>query len=194
MTYLILLLSFLFISPSFAESIIINDLNSQKTKEDVFVRSLNEKEQNTFHNYINWITNNSYYKYENEPLPEIKEIPQDWMQIYAYGEETIIEYEKDGIDLPNIIALYDDKKNRIIIPHETNLFDYKNHHIIVHELVHFLQKINGHYKLPMNEHCPQRLETPAYELQLKWMDEVGHQGERPNALFVALIESGCYRR
>ena len=144
-----------------------------------------------FEKYINWLVTNSDFEYNGEELPTIKRIPREWMQVYAYGPETVAESEKSGTTLPEILALYDDINNQFILPEDLDINDYKNHHIIVHELVHYLQKINGDYNTPEAEECTTSLEPIAYELQLKWMDDVDHPGQRPNELFLFMLSLAC---
>ena len=144
-----------------------------------------------FEKYVTWIVNNSEFKYNGEALPTIKKIPKDWLEIYAYGEQKVADAERKGKDLANIHALYDEKSNEIILPEDFDLDDFSKHHILVHELVHYLQDINGDYDTEQAKHCIQSLEPIAYELHTKWMDEVNHPANRPNALFVALITMPC---
>jgi len=144
-----------------------------------------------FEQYIQWIVNNSDFEYNNEPLPTVKKIPKDWMEIYAYGDQKVAEAERNGNDLPRIYALYDEKSNEIIVPEGFDLDDFSKHHIIVHELVHYLQDINGLYETKKAKDCIQSLEPPAYELHTKWMDEVDHPSERPNPLFVLMLSMAC---
>jgi len=144
-----------------------------------------------FEKYINWLVTNSDFEYNGEELPTVKRIPREQMQVYAYGSETVAESEKSGTTLPGILALYDDINNQFILPEDLDINDYKNHHIIVHELVHYLQKINGDYNTPEAEECITSLEPIAYELQLKWMDDVDHPGQQPNKLFLFMLSRAC---
>jgi predicted Zn-dependent protease with MMP-like domain len=139
-----------------------------------------------FERYINWIVNNSELVYNQETLPTIQRVSSDFLQILFYGDTVVAQAEFNNHYLPEVIALYDDRNNQIIVSHETDLSDFANHHIIVHELVHFLQKINN-----VTYDCVGMLEPQAYRLQEKWQDEVNHPAERPDMLFVILIELAC---
>lgn len=144
-----------------------------------------------FKEYVEWIVNNSDFEYNGEELPTVKRIPKEWMEVYAYGGETVADSEKQGTTLPEVLALYDNENDQMIIPEDLDLNDFGNHHIVVHELVHYLQDINGYYETKDAQDCPQSLEPPAYELHVKWMDEVDHPGERPNELFVFMLSMAC---
>lgn len=144
-----------------------------------------------FEGYIKWIVANSDFEYNGEELPSIKRIPREWIEVYAYGAETVAESEKRGTSLPEILALYDDEKNVMILPEDLDLDNVASHHIIVHELVHFLQNINGHYDTKEAKDCPTSLEPIAYELHEKWMDDVNHPGDRPDKLFLFMLSLAC---
>ena len=144
-----------------------------------------------FENYVQWIVDNSDFEYNGEELPTVKRIPEDWLEIYAYGDQAVADAERKGNVLPNVLALYDNKSNQIILPEGFDLNDFSKHHIIVHELVHYLQNINGEYDTEQAKRCIQSLEPEAYRLHTKWMDEVDHPAERPNELFVALLTMSC---
>lgn len=144
-----------------------------------------------FEEYVNWITENSDFEYNGETLPTLKKIPNDQLRVYAYGDDAVTEAEQNGSQLPEIIALYNHDTNQIIVDDKFELEDFTKHHIIVHELVHFLQLINGHYDTPEYIKCKTSLEPIAYELHTKWMDEVNHPGERPNGMFLFFLSMAC---
>ena len=146
----------------------------------------------TFERYIQWIVNNSELNYNGEPLPTVETVPADQMLIIAYGADVVADAENRGVKLSSVIALYDNQNDRMIIPDTVDLTDWNNHHIIVHELVHYLQDINGYYELPKYAACQTALEELAYNLHVKWMDEVNHPGIRPNALFIHMLLANCY--
>jgi len=66
----------------------------------------------------------------------------------------------------------------------------KTAYIVVHELIHFLQNING---ITAQTDCIPSLEEPAYRLQAEWQRENDHPGPYPNFLFVKLLDLGCDR-
>lgn len=139
-----------------------------------------------FEEYIGWIVANSDFEYNGEPLPRVERTSKEMLLIMLYGDTAVAQAEFNGTYLPPVEAIYDNETDTIFLPYETDLDDFANHHIIVHELVHYLQDING-----ITDECVGRLETPAYKLHEKWQDEVNHPAERPNGLFVIMLELAC---
>lgn len=144
-----------------------------------------------FETYIQWIVNNSELTYNGEPLPTVTVVSNDYIKILAYGDAAVAEAEHNNVTLPEILALYKHDDNTMVVPDTLDLDDWNNHYIIVHELVHYLQNVNGYYELPEYAECRMKLENLAYELHVAWMDEVDHPGERPNPLFLFMLLNGC---
>ena len=144
-----------------------------------------------FERYVQWIVNNSELEYNGEPLPGVQTVSQEQLKIIAYGEAVVKDAQAREVELPNIVAVYNHDIDTIIVPNNIDLNNWNNHHVIVHELVHYLQDINGYYELPKYVACQTALEELAYELHLKWMDEVDHPGTRPNALFIHMLLASC---
>lgn len=144
-----------------------------------------------FEKYINWLVTNSDFEYNGEELPTLKKIPKDWMEVYAYGSDAVAESDQNGTSLPSVIAVYNHKTNEIVVDKKFQIEDFTKHHIIVHELVHYLQWINGNYDTEEAQDCATSLEPIAYELHVKWMDEVDHPAEKPNELFLFFLEGAC---
>ena len=136
--------------------------------------------------YIQWIADNSSLEYNGEPLPEIIYVNQAMLQILMYGEQTVAQAEFEGFELPEVIALYDSSVDQIILSTGTDINAFENQFMLVHELVHYMQDING-----IADPCPGMLEREAYELTDRWQDEVGHPGPRSDPLFVLMIEMSC---
>lgn len=89
----------------------------------------------------------------------------------------------------NIKALYDPDANIIYVPEGFDPLDLNNAYVIIHELVHYLQRVNGR-----REDCVAKLEPEAYEIQFRWQDEVGPIERETNWLYIyALIDAACYR-
>lgn len=136
--------------------------------------------------YIDWIVSNSDFEYTGEELPIIATITSDEMQILAYGKDTVERAANGEFVLDIIIALYHDEIDTIIVNEDFDIEKFEHHHILVHELVHYLQDING-----ITDNCIQNLEPIAYELQDKWQTEVNHPGPKVNWLFVAFVNAHC---
>lgn len=144
-------------------------------------------------NYLNWIVENSEFEYNNEPFPEIKLLDSEILQIYAYGGEVVARSERENFELQNILALYLYEKDTIFISNDIDLNYFRNHHIIIHELVHYLQDINGYYE---KVSCQKLLEKDAYRIQEKWMREFYDDDDfidkmLPNDLYILMLELSC---
>lgn len=136
--------------------------------------------------YIDWIVENSRFEYNGEPLPEIEYVNQAMLQILMYGEQEVAQAELQGYNLPDVIALYDHVEDTIILSAGTDINDVNNHYMLVHELIHYMQDING-----VTDPCPRMLEREAYELTDLWQDEVGDSNPRSDPLFLLMIEMSC---
>lgn len=143
--------------------------------------------------YLNWIVENSDFEYNGEPLPVIGFKDKDILKIYAYGSETVAKSERENTKLRNILALYIHDNDTILISNDINLNKFENHYIIVHELVHYLQDINGYYE---TVECQPLLEKDAYILQEKWMrefynDEKYIEDKLPSGLYIFMLDLSC---
>lgn len=142
--------------------------------------------------YISWIVENSDFEYNGEPLPDINFKDKDILKIYAYGGETVARSERENIELQNILALYIHDNDTILISKNKDLNRFENHHILIHELVHYLQDINGYYD---KIECQPLLEKDAYRLQEKWMREFYNENDiediLPNGLYILMLELSC---
>lgn len=142
--------------------------------------------------YLNWILENSEFEYNDEKLPIIKFLDSELLKIYAYGGEVVARSERgENFELQNILALYLYEKDTIFVSSDIDLTDFRNHHIIIHELVHYLQDINGYYE---TVNCQKLLEKDAYHIQEKWMREFYDYdfGDiLPNDLYILMLELSC---
>ena len=133
-------------------------------------------------NMIDFIEDNSLYAYNGEDLPNI-----------------IIVNEKDvctgafikPVDTCDIAGYYNHDTNEIYLRNEPTQYMVKDRFhevILVHELVHFLQYMDGTYEVV---ECRQNLETHAYDIQEKFIDLHGiDPKQKPEPLF-AMITSMC---
>lgn len=144
-----------------------------------------------FDDYIEWLTANSEFEYNGEEYPQVIYLSDEEMQITAYTQERIDEAKAKGRAIPHIKALYDHRENIIMLQEGTDLESYDSAYIVVHELVHFLQMING---VTEKETCKPSLEEDAYRLQYSWQIAHNHPGPYPNFLFVQMITSSCYKQ
>tara|TARA_S200000501_G_scaffold378789_1_gene443670 strand:+ start:1415 stop:1966 length:552 start_codon:yes stop_codon:yes gene_type:complete len=132
--------------------------------------------------FIEFIETNSLYEYRNTPLPEIVIVNEKDVCTGAYGKP---------VDTCDIAGYYNDDTNQIYIRNEPTQYmveDRFQEVILLHELVHYLQYMDGTYEIV---ECRANLEQHAYDLQEKYIDAEGiDEQQKPDPLF-ALISSMC---
>jgi len=141
-----------------------------------------------FDAHIEWLTANSEFEYHGEDYPEVIYKTEEQIQVIAYTQDKVDEANNNGTDIPRIKALYNHQDNVIILQKGTDIKSHDTAYIIVHELVHYLQMING---ITKQESCIPALEFDAYLLQYKWQKAHDHPGPYPNWLFVKMLTSSC---
>lgn len=133
--------------------------------------------------YIEWITNNSDLEYHGENLPIIINQSLDEMNVSVYGPEAVAEAKEDGEELWQVLAWYHPLINVIAIPDGTSMKSFGVSPFVVHELVHYLQDING----LMNVDCPQDDERLAYQMSNLWIDATDHPEPKMDDVSISLI-------
>lgn len=133
---------------------------------------------------IRYIETNSTYEYNNEKLPSIQIRTATELCKSVYPTKT---FEDDC----TVVGYYDDSLNAIFIadnPGPPMVEERFIETVLFHELVHFLQYINGaHDTVP----CKKALEKDAYFLQDQYVQDMQYPKEqRPDMLFV-LVASSC---
>jgi hypothetical protein len=119
-------------------------------------------------NYIQFITEWSNYQYNQQPLPEIRTESDDMLLIYAYGDYAVAQAEYNGKKLRPVMAIYDHKKNELLVSQSLDLNNStQSGPTLVHELVHYLQDINGKTALYADDKLA-CLEGEAYDIQALW--------------------------
>jgi hypothetical protein len=130
---------------------------------------------------IGFIQENTTYSYQGEPLPEIRRDDADVLCQAVYLPE---DYEKIK-DQCAIAGYYDHYEDIIYIANEpisTMVEDGFFEVVLVHELVHYLQDINGSYE---TARCLRELEEDAFFIQKIYVEENGlDESLKPNPLFV----------
>lgn len=116
--------------------------------------------------YIDFILEWTTYKYEGEKLPKIKIEDHGLVQVFAYGDLEYAQSEAQGKKLNTVLAVYDDQRKTIYISDTIKDNKQKYELALVHELVHYLQDINGYTAL-LNGHL-QCTESEAYDIQMLW--------------------------
>lgn len=134
---------------------------------------------------IQYIESNSNYNYEGQKLPfvEIRE-PEE---IYEglMGEKM----PEDPSVFP--AGYFDHNMNTIYISSQSGPYMTNEGFIeivLFHELVHYLQWINGTYE---TVECKNALEKDAYMLQSQYIDYMGYPEEQKPDAFFAMIVSMC---
>ena len=137
--------------------------------------------------YIDWITENSDFKYNGEELPEVLVTSLDLLQILAFGEETVAQAEREGRPINPVFGVYRNDIRTILL-NEEYLEDIEP--VLVHELVHYLQDINQ----GLSE-CPGNDEKIAYELHWKWLQDHpeydGRLKDEPDWFYVFFLKLAC---
>ena len=136
----------------------------------------------TWLEYIDWIVANTDYEYNGEPLPTVEERSQAELKIMAYGAEVVARAEFDGQELPDVLAAYDDFV--MYVPVDTEVQPW----VIVHELVHYLQEVNGAL-----DECVGANEPEAYLLHDQWQEEHGYDEFRNsgNIMYGMMLGMTC---
>lgn len=142
----------------------------------------------TMQSYVDWLDENTQLEYNGEPLPTVEYLSQDMLQILHYGDEQVAQAEYHGHQLFDILGLYNQETNVIMVPNGTDIDSSEYAPIMVHELTHFLQSVNGKYE---ETDCYPSLEPPAYRAQWDWIQAHNHDGEEPNWLWVMLLDMRC---
>lgn len=135
---------------------------------------------------IEFITSNSKYEYNNEPLPYIQVKSAQELCEAVYSPESLAKLSEctvAGYYDPTLRTIFvADKPNKYMA--EEKFFET----VIFHELVHYLQYLN---KYDESVECQAGLERDAYLLQDKYVEHMQWpEKNRPDMLF-ALIVSSC---
>lgn len=116
---------------------------------------------------IEFITMNSTLEYAGQALPDMTIVTEHELQLRLHSPETEAAAEEDGRALGRVSAFYDREANRIFLDDPATIEGAS----LLHELVHFLQNINGTNET-FDDHriC---LEAEAYDIQSAWQTELG---------------------
>jgi hypothetical protein len=163
-TLTLLILSFILAKPVYAESV-----------EEAKMLEL-----------INWIVEESaIYEYNDEPLPKIVYATQEQLGAYFYGLDTYLENEDKLIPIEGIFRSADEGTMFLLED-----FDWESGStmdVVVHELVHYLQYINGR-----TFSCSVAGEIDAYKFQSIWlMDNPIPNRQAPTFLTAVYILETC---
>lgn len=120
--------------------------------------------------YIDYIVGVSSLKYNGEKLPKIKVMSANRLKGYVYTTEALLEEERTGEALSGVNAAYYYERDEMLINEDLDLEkETEFGPTLVHELVHYLQDINGiTEKFGDKTIC---LEGEAYDIQALWQIE-----------------------
>lgn len=129
---------------------------------------------------INFIEEWSGYKYDGQPLPEVVSLKDSWLQIYYYGDYEVAQAEFHGAELPKVNAYYNPADTTIYVSDRIPLDSEEVLPTLVHELVHYMQDING-YTESVGEHlvCT---ESEAYDIQMLWQIENNFRADQADLI------------
>ena len=132
--------------------------------------------------HIKWITENSDLEYNGEPLPTIEYVSAGELLILAHGPEAVAKAEYEGREMVAVLASYHDY---VVYLQSEEVFEQEPW-IVVHELVHYLQDVNGTTKecIPANE-------PEAYRLHDKWQEQHGYPRNPGNVFYGILLGMAC---
>ncbi len=116
--------------------------------------------------YIDFIVEWTSHKYQGEELPQIQFEDHGLVQVFAYGDLEYAQAEAQGKKLNTVSAVYDASRKTIYVSNTIKDNQQELELALVHELVHYLQEING-YTASLNGHL-ECTESDAYDIQMLW--------------------------
>ncbi|MBY0384105.1 hypothetical protein K2X05_03010 [bacterium] len=148
----------------FASAEVIQLKPAPKTKKES-----SNSNQISLQQYIDFILEWTSYKYNGEALPKIKIEKHSLVQVFFYGDYVYAQAESKGQKLNPVLAFYDLKRKTIYVSDQIQNDPKRMEVALVHEMVHYLQDING-YTVSLGEHtvCT---ESEAYDVQMLWQIE-----------------------
>ena len=140
--------------------------------------------------YIDWIEARSSLTHDGQPLPDLVQWDERKIHVWMYGQDVVDEVEaNESMQLPVVMGLYDPRTRRIIVPARFDPWSFDYAPTMVHELVHYLQDINGTLA-----ECAGMSEREAYELSNEWIAQHNHPREPMDGFTIAMIELSCAER
>lgn len=136
---------------------------------------------------LDWIVERTDYTY-GDTLPTVRQEPYAYVEVNVYGPEVVAQAEHNGRELNEIHAYYNHDEDTIVFPDHVDPWSFEQRHTMVHELVHWLQDINGNLA-----DCAGENEMEAYKLHWAWAQEHDHPSEEPSWLYVFLLQMACQK-
>lgn len=135
--------------------------------------------------HITWITENSPMEYNGEPLPRVEYVSQGILQVMAYGDQAVAQAEHQGRQLPKVLATYDEYMIYVV----DDMTFTEQPWVLVHELVHYLQDVNG-----TTQACVPANEPQAYKLHAEWQRQHGYEVNQANIFYGLTLALACFDR
>jgi hypothetical protein len=135
---------------------------------------------------IEFITEYSTLEYAGQALPDVIVVTENEIQLRYYSTEALVGAEQGGRVLGRVAAFFDREANTIFLA-DLRSIDGTG---LLHELVHYLQDING--KDDMFADHLVCLEAEAYDIQALWqtLNEVD-LASKPDYGFVITLYGAC---
>jgi hypothetical protein len=135
---------------------------------------------------IEFITQNSTLEYAGEALPDITVVTESELQLRVRSPEALLAATEEDRPLAGVSAFYDQEANQIFLA-DPDSIDGPS---LLHELVHFLQKINSkNHTFADHRIC---LEAEAYDLQAAWQTEQEVDlARKPDYGFLMTLYGAC---
>lgn len=135
---------------------------------------------------IEFITQNSLLEYAGQTLPDVTVVTENELQLQFRASEAPVLALGDDHSFGRVSAFYDRYANKVFLS-DVSSFTGPG---LLHELVHFLQEVNG--KDDMIVSYPVCLEAEAYDLQALWQAEHGIDlDSKPDYGFVMTLYGVC---
>ena len=114
--------------------------------------------------------------------------PGRMIEMRLYGAHSAAQSATVVGQIPDVVAVYDDKRQTIYLPEGWTGTTPAELSVLVHEMVHHLQNVNG-----QKFECPAAREKPAYLAQDQWLKQFGHNLEDDFSvdMFTIVIKSAC---
>ena len=122
-----------------------------------------------------WLGTNTYFN-TNHPHPTVLLMPQEEMNRLYYQDN---DHEPDSLH-----GLYDKSNDTIILPDDWNKEDPFEMSVLLHELVHYLQDVNG-----MEFKCTREMEKDAWPIQQSFLKQVYNYDWNYDKLWYLMISS-----
>lgn len=175
-----------FSSPDFAQPITMNDAAVSTPFDKNGSDGLETRTMKAMIRDIEFITQNSTLEYSGQALPDVVVVTESELQLRSHSPEAQIAANEEARPFDRVSAFYDRECNQIFLA-DLDSIDGPS---LLHELVHFLQNINGKNKTFADHRIC--LEAEAYDLQAAWQIEQGVDlAQKPDYGLLMTLYGAC---